>query len=464
MLGLAGRVGAQAVGYSRFRAMVSASCIVPPRPRARGLVVRNETMEQRLTRAKGYPYARPSTSFIFCNGHAYTFPNSSWVPPSHWNGSLQALQQLQVTAADGSTCRLQTVLEREGVEDSALLSADGKPLPLTPILAIGSNAGPEQLGRKFPIDLFPAGVVVPVGKSKKSMSERCRASRWGGGVCRYRAACLTGSIVTGSSTLRLSCNVKLSCCEQLMAFHRWCWGTMMMLRSDCLHALQVIQCVLQDFDVVYAPLISSYGSATATLEHSPGTSVAVFITYLTPLLQQRMHETEGAYNLCKLTDVQLLEGVSLQHHTDGEQPVQVQSTVYQYNHQHGTLHMPFTNPGRSPVALAEIQAHGRQFPALSQVQMQAALKAALRQVTEDELPGHGGAAHQLLAASITHHTEGGMQQQHSEDLDGWIMTNLTQHSLRRARVQALTKAAEPFKYSSCEVMMVIGTALSTSVK
>eukprot|EP00878_Enallax_costatus_P042889 GHUV01050396.1.p1 GENE.GHUV01050396.1~~GHUV01050396.1.p1 ORF type:complete len:127 (+),score=47.44 GHUV01050396.1:279-659(+) len=126
--------------------------------------------------------------------------------------------------------------------------------------------------------------------------------------------------------------------------------------------------------------------------------------------------------------------------------------------------MPFTNPGRSPVALAEIQAHGRQFPALSQVQMQAALKAALRQVTEDELPGHGGAAHQLLAASITHHTEGGMQQQHSEDLDGWIMTNLTQHSLRRARVQALTKAAEPFKYSSCEVMMVIGTALSTSVK
>eukprot|EP00878_Enallax_costatus_P030792 GHUV01033583.1.p1 GENE.GHUV01033583.1~~GHUV01033583.1.p1 ORF type:complete len:123 (+),score=25.72 GHUV01033583.1:279-647(+) len=68
--------------------------------------------------------------------------------------------------------------------------------------------------------------------------------------------------------------------------------------------------------------------------------------------------------------------------------------------------MPFTNPGRSPVALAEIQAHGRQFPALSQVQMQAALKAALRQVTEDELPGHGGAAHQLLAASITHHTEG----------------------------------------------------------
>lgn len=59
-------------------------------------------------------------------------------------------------------CRLLSVLQQEGVQDSALVSTDGKPLPLTPILAIGSNAGPEQLARKFPLDLFPAGVVVPV--------------------------------------------------------------------------------------------------------------------------------------------------------------------------------------------------------------------------------------------------------------------------------------------------------------
>lgn len=81
--------------------------------------------------------------------------------------------------------------------------------------------------------------------------------------------------------------------------------------------LQVIQCVLRDFDVVYAPLISSYGSATATLEASPGTEVSMFITYLTPPLQQRMHETEGAYNLVELQDIQLLEGVSLQQHRCG---------------------------------------------------------------------------------------------------------------------------------------------------
>ncbi len=78
----------------------------------------------------------------------------------------------------------------------------------------------------------------------------------------------------------------------------------------CLHC-QVIEATLEGFDVVYAPLISSYGSVTATLEACPGSSVSVFITYLTPPLQARMHETEGAYNLCKLDDIRLHEGSSL---------------------------------------------------------------------------------------------------------------------------------------------------------
>lgn len=62
---------------------------------------------------------------------------------------------------------------------------------LTPVLAVGSNAAPAQLARKFPADLFPDGVVIPV-----------------------------------------------------------------------------LRCVLPDFDVVYAPLISSYGSCTGTAEHA----------------------------------------------------------------------------------------------------------------------------------------------------------------------------------------------------
>jgi hypothetical protein len=49
-------------------------------------------------------------------------------------------------------------------------------------------------------------------------------------------------------------------------------------------------------------------------------------------------------------------------------------------------------------------------------------------------------------------------------LDQWILSNLQQHKLRRARVAALTKAAQPFQYQQAEVMLVIGTRMSTSVK
>lgn len=49
------------------------------------------------------------------------------------------------------------------------------------------------------------------------------------------------------------------------------------------------------------------------------------------------------------------------------QPVRVMDSILQYNHQCGTLHLPFSNPGCSPVALAEIAAAGRRFPALTQV-------------------------------------------------------------------------------------------------
>lgn len=54
--------------------------------------------------------------------------------------------------------RLGDVLAAAGVQPAAL-TAD---TPLTAILAIGSNAGPAQLARKFPIVLFPEGVIVPV--------------------------------------------------------------------------------------------------------------------------------------------------------------------------------------------------------------------------------------------------------------------------------------------------------------
>jgi hypothetical protein len=54
--------------------------------------------------------------------------------------------------------------------------------------------------------------------------------------------------------------------------------------------------------------------------------------------------------------------------------------------------------------------------------------------------------------------------QQADNLDDWILSNLDNPTLRRARVSALVQAAQPFQYQQSEVLMVIGTALSTSVK
>lgn len=76
--------------------------------------------------------------------------------------------------------------------------------------------------------------------------------------------------------------------------------------------VQTIRGVLSDFDVAYAPLVSSYGSCTATLEHSPETACEVFVSFMNQPQMDRMNETEGAYNLCKLKNIVLDLGVSLE--------------------------------------------------------------------------------------------------------------------------------------------------------
>ena len=50
----------------------------------------------------------------------------------------------------------------------------------------------------------------------------------------------------------------------------------------------------------------------ATLEHSPGTTVETFVTFLTAAQLKRMHETEGAYFLNELTHLDLHVGLSLE--------------------------------------------------------------------------------------------------------------------------------------------------------
>lgn len=72
---------------------------------------------------------------------------------------------------------------------------------------------------------------------------------------------------------------------------------------------------------------------------------------------------------------------------------------------------------------------------------------------------HAGAIHN---SSSSLSSEAGAS--YLSQLDDWILSNLEQHKLRRARVAALTKAAQPFQYERAEVMLVIGTRMSTSVK
>jgi hypothetical protein len=62
---------------------------------------------------------------------------------------------------------------------------------------------------------------------------------------------------------------------------------------------------LHDFDVVYAAHISSYGSVPATLQASPGTSVALFVLWLDEAALARMHATEGNYTYDRLTGLRL---------------------------------------------------------------------------------------------------------------------------------------------------------------
>jgi hypothetical protein len=256
----------------------------------------------------------------------------------------------------------------------------------TPILAIGSNAGVEQLARKFPPSLFP-----------------------------------------GAASL-----------------------------------IPVVQCVLEDFDVVYAPLVSSYGSCTATLEYSPGTAVELFATLLDGPQLERMHATEGCYSLVELKNVRLHEGRGLGD-TAGSI---IRDRAYVYIHQLGTLYVPGAaeeataaagvaagadGAESSPVALAEIRAKGRRYPALPQTEMQELVRGLFS--------GEGGGA-----TSGTSGDAGGVNgAAAAAQLDAWIARMLTDEAERRRVVAALGERARFLKYPQHEVLQTLGSVHSDSV-
>ncbi len=166
-------------------------------------------------------------------------------------------------------------------------------------------------------------------------------------------------------------------------------------------AITVIRARLSDFDIVYSPHVASYGSIPATLFHCPGTTVTLFVNWLTPAQEKRIHETEvatGNYHFGRLDgiELQLEMGLTL-------------ASVYVYCSSRGSL----GNNG-GPVALAEVEAMGRKWPSLNQEEIQALVR-------------------DRVAPGLT--------------MDQFIQEAIDNSSIRRARTEALMADSLPFNFS-----------------
>lgn len=293
-----------------------------------------------LARALGYPYARPDSSFIFHRGTAHTHDDGAW--PA--GGALKTSACVSALSLPCPAAAAATV---------AALEAG-----LTPVLAIGSNAGPEQLARKY------------------------------GGVEFQKTA------------------------------------------------IPATRALLSGFDVSFAPLISSYGSVTATLHPSPAT-VELYVTWLDGDALERMHETEAAYDLMelRLPEKTLALGTSAAAFASGTPPAAwhpAGAPVLCYVHRHGSLVLPEHG---SPVALAEIPALNRAFPALTQAEAQAAVA---------RLVGGGG--------------------EEGAETDAFILENvLGEPGIRAGRVATLARHAEPFTHPAATRLASLGSVFGRSV-
>jgi hypothetical protein len=114
--------------------------------------------------------------------------------------------------------------------------------------------------------------------------------------------------------------------------------------------LPVLRARLAGFDVVYSAHVSPYGAVPATLQASPGTTVAVFVAYATAEQEELLTATEPNYELRRFLDPVLeVDAVGT---LDG---------VDAYVSRHGCLALE-----GSEVALAAVAAERRRLPALGE--------------------------------------------------------------------------------------------------
>ena len=164
--------------------------------------------------------------------------------------------------------------------------------------------------------------------------------------------------------------------------------------------IPVLRSRIENFDSVYSPHFSRYGSIAATLHVSPGIITDVFTTWLNDAQLQRMHDTEA---LGVNYDYGRLDGVWID--IDGVGDCQ---SVFAYIGRRGAL--SYEN---QPVALAAVTARGRQWPAMTQAQVQTLARDRLS-------PG--------------------------QDLDAFIGENIDQIDTRRDHTATLAVGAVAFSY------------------
>lgn len=112
----------------------------------------------------------------------------------------------------------------------------------TPVLAIGSNAGPEQLLRKYPPAMFPGGVAIPC--------VRCMLPDFD--VAFAPLISSYGSCTGAPQASRSNSLSRMHSCTSLMREAH--------VKT---FAIPCVRCMLPDFHVAAASLISSCGFCTS---------------------------------------------------------------------------------------------------------------------------------------------------------------------------------------------------------
>jgi hypothetical protein len=268
-----------------------------------------------VSRALGYPYERPSSSFLY-----------GATGPGSWEDITATISRA------GSSIALLNESSEEDLHPTLAGRETSLSSTRTAVLAIGSNAAPGQLARKYQ----SSGTLIPVLKAK------------------------------------------------------------------------LVGC-----DVVYTPLITSYGSIAATLMSSAdtsGTVVDVFVTMLDDAQLRRMHETEGGYHIARLLDVSTRLRIAVDDTTRANSrwnwPASV--PVYAYVSRRGVLNMD-----RSPVALAEISARHRELPEFDQQNVQ---RQVMRLLCINEISNTSNPRQDLTAFALANVKDDGLRRRRNDEL------------------------------------------------